>query len=71
MLHIPNALIMETVRGYVHGWYNDVVTDALPIREGHLSLPGRPGLGTRLRDDFTSRPNVRVEATTEDNLRQW
>ncbi|MBM3847023.1 MAG: mandelate racemase/muconate lactonizing enzyme family protein, partial [Verrucomicrobia bacterium] len=27
MLHIPNALIMEIVRGYVDGWYNDVLAD--------------------------------------------
>jgi L-alanine-DL-glutamate epimerase-like enolase superfamily enzyme len=73
MLHIPNALIMETVRSYTHaeGWYNDVVTDRIPIAEGHLALPDKPGLGTRLQDDFTSRPNARVEFTTEADLRKW
>jgi L-alanine-DL-glutamate epimerase-like enolase superfamily enzyme len=73
MLHIPNALIMEAVRSYTcaEGWYADVVTDRIPISEGHLSLPDKPGLGTRLRDDFTSRPNVRVEVTTEDDLKKW
>jgi L-alanine-DL-glutamate epimerase-like enolase superfamily enzyme len=73
MLHIPNALIMEAVRSYTcaEGWYSDVVTDRIPISEGHLSLPDKPGLGTRLRDDFTSRPNARVEFTTEDDLKKW
>ena len=71
MLHIPNALIMETVRGYIDGWYDDVVTDRIPISEGHLSLPNQPGLGTKLREDFTSRPGARVETTTEENLRRW
>ena len=71
MLHIPNALIMETVRGYVDGWYGDVVTDRIPISEGQLSLPATPGLGTRLRDDFKSKPNARVEITTEADLRRW
>jgi L-alanine-DL-glutamate epimerase-like enolase superfamily enzyme len=71
MLHIPNAMIMETVRGYVSGWYNDVVTDQIPISQGHLSLPAKPGLGTKLREDFTSRPNIQIEVTTEDNLKQW
>lgn len=73
MLHIPNALIMETVRSYTcaEGWYGDVLTDPIPIAEGHLSLPARPGLGTRLRDDFTSRPNARVEITTENDLKNW
>jgi L-alanine-DL-glutamate epimerase-like enolase superfamily enzyme len=73
MLHIPNALIMEAVRGYTspEGWYSDVVTDRIPISEGHLSLPAKPGLGTRLHDNFTSRPNARVEFTTEDDLKKW
>lgn len=71
MLHIPNALIMETVRGYLDGWYRDVVTDDLPQSEGHLSLPKRPGLGTRLRDELLARPDVRVETTTEREVKTW
>jgi L-alanine-DL-glutamate epimerase-like enolase superfamily enzyme len=66
-------MIMETVRGYAcaEGWYADVVTDQIPIADGYLSLPAKPGLGTRLRDDFTSRPNVRVEVSTESDLKKW
>jgi len=71
MLHAPNALIMETVRGYVDGWYDDVVTDRIPLADGMLTLPERPGLGTRLRDDFTGRPNARVEVSTEDSVSAW
>ena len=71
MLHIPNALIMETVRGYLDGWYNDVLSDPIPIQDGYLSLPDRPGLGTRLRDDIFTRPNARVEVTTEADLQRW
>jgi L-alanine-DL-glutamate epimerase-like enolase superfamily enzyme len=70
MLHIPNALIMETVRGYIDGWYNDVVTDRIPVKDGHISLPTTPGLGTRMRDDFTSQPGVKVKITTEENVRR-
>jgi len=71
MLHIPNALIMETVRGYIDGWYDDVVTDRIEIRDGHLVLPDRPGLGTKLRPDLFQRPNAHVEATTEATLKRW
>ena len=46
MLHIPNAMIMETVRAYYAGWYNDVMTHPIPISEGMLSRLDRPGLGT-------------------------
>jgi len=71
MLHIPNALIMETVRGYVEGWYDEVLADRIPIADGHLSLPAKPGLGTRLRDGFMARPNARIEVTAEDDLNRW
>ena len=61
MLHIPNAMIAETVRSYWDGgWYNDVITTPIDIREGHLTLDSRPGLGTTLREDLLKRPNVRV-----------
>ena len=63
MLHIPNAMIMETVRGYYDGWYNDVLTDPIPIRNGRLSLPEKPGLGTKLREEILSRPDVHIEVS--------
>lgn len=69
MLHIPNALIMETVRGYLEGWYNDVVIDRMRIADGHISLPQTPGLGTRLHDDFASRRGAQVQVTTEETVR--
>jgi len=71
MLHIPNAMIMEFVRGYVDGWYNDIVEDQICISEGHLSLPNKPGLGTRLREDLLGRPDARIEATTIETLKTW
>jgi L-alanine-DL-glutamate epimerase-like enolase superfamily enzyme len=71
MLHIPNGLIMETVRSYLDGWYDDVVADRIPVSEGHISVPARPGLGTQLRSDFTQRPNAQLEETTLDSLRKW
>jgi L-alanine-DL-glutamate epimerase-like enolase superfamily enzyme len=71
MLSAPNGLIMETVRAYTDGWYNEVVTDRIDIRDGMLTLPDRPGLGTRLQPDFFSRPNARIEVTTEENLKAW
>ncbi len=71
MLHIPNAFIMETVRGYIDGWYDDVVTDRIPVNDGHISVPAKPGLGTRLRPDFTDRPNARQQETTEASIARW
>jgi L-alanine-DL-glutamate epimerase-like enolase superfamily enzyme len=71
MLHVPNAMIQETVRGYWDdGWYNDVMTERLLIEDGHLTLAGKPGLGTALREDVPQRPGARVETTTPEQLRE-
>jgi L-alanine-DL-glutamate epimerase-like enolase superfamily enzyme len=71
MLHIPNGLIMETVRSYLDGWYEDVVTDRIPVSEGQISVPVKPGLGTKLLPGFAERANARVEETSADSLRNW
>ena len=71
MMHIPNAMIMEMVRGFVEGWYNDVVTDQIKIEDGYLSLNGKPGLGISLRPEFIGGEQCRVEVSTEDQTRKW
>ncbi len=71
MMHIPNAMIMEMVRGYVDGWYNDVVTDRIRIEGGFLSLDGKPGLGTALREDLAADARSHVEVTTEEQHQIW
>lgn len=71
MMHIPNAMIMEMVRGYVDGWYNDVVTDRIRIEDGFLILGDKPGLGTALHEDFASRPRSHVEVSTAQQLQSW
>lgn len=56
---MPNAMIMETVRGFCEGYYRDVVTKPVPIREGRAILTNfGPGLGIDLREDFLSRPSI-------------
>lgn len=64
MLHIPNAMNLETVRAYYNGWYNDIVTDPTSIRDGMLSLPHRPGLGVTLRQQVLNRPDAHIENRT-------
>lgn len=69
-LHVPNAMIQETVRGYYQGWYDEVMTESIDacIRDGMLSLPDRPGLGTALREEVLARPDVHVEVSDEKRL---
>ncbi len=67
-MHAPNAMIVETVRGYYLGWYDDVLTAPIVIRDGYLELDERPGLGAALREEILSRPDVHIEVTAADNL---
>jgi L-alanine-DL-glutamate epimerase-like enolase superfamily enzyme len=56
---IPNAMIMETVRGFHEGYYREILTEPLPIREGRALLDQfGAGLGATLRPDFLARPGV-------------
>lgn len=61
--HATNAKIMETVRGFVGGWYRDVVTHPIEVRDGWAAIPDRPGLGTRLAPDLRDRPGTTVRIT--------
>ena len=63
MLHVPNAMIVETVRAYYEGWYNDIVTDQILIQDGMITLSGKPGLGTALREEVLQRPDVHIEVS--------
>jgi L-alanine-DL-glutamate epimerase-like enolase superfamily enzyme len=59
-------MIVETVRGYYLGWYNEVMTEPIAVQDGHLTLSGQPGLGTALREEVLGRPDAHVEISTRD-----
>lgn len=69
MLHIPNAMIQEVVRGYLDGWYNDVLTEPLSMRDGLLQLNGKAGLGVQLRPELLSRTGLQLQTTTQEQVR--
>jgi len=54
----PNAMTTEMVRGFVDGYYRQVLDRPLPIEAGIASPPVGPGLGARLREDFLARTEV-------------
>lgn len=67
MLHVPNALVVETVRAYYKGWYNEVMTEPLPVSDGMILLSDRPGLGTALREEVLNRPDAHLEFSDEQH----
>ena len=55
----PNAMILETVRGfYDGGWYGEAYTDGIEIESGKARIPQRPGLGTKLRESLFKNGSV-------------
>jgi L-alanine-DL-glutamate epimerase-like enolase superfamily enzyme len=55
----PNAMIMETVRGFCEGYYREVVNEAVPIHDGRAQLTEfGPGLGVTLRQEFLAGAGI-------------
>jgi len=53
-----NVMIQETVRGFYEGYYLDILTQPLPIRDGRATFDLGPGLGARLRPEVLARPDL-------------
>lgn len=62
-LHAPNALIQETVRAFYTGWYTELVTQLPTIKDGYISAPQGPGLGTELLPEVPRRPDAIVRVS--------
>jgi len=60
----PNAQFMESVRAFYRGYYADIVEPNIEVRDGHISFPTTPGLGTRLRPEVRDRSDAGVQVST-------
>jgi L-alanine-DL-glutamate epimerase-like enolase superfamily enzyme len=58
-----NCLGVEVVRGFINGYYHDVLDHPLVINGGQLPAPVRPGLGAGLADGFVKRSDVHVRSS--------
>ncbi|MCI0439477.1 MAG: mandelate racemase/muconate lactonizing enzyme family protein [Chloroflexi bacterium] len=72
-MNAPNAMLQETIRQYYEGWYGDIVTTNITIKDGYLLAPEGPGLGTSLRPEVRLRPDARIVVTdkTEGHYLGW
>lgn len=59
----PNAMIMESVRAFYRGYYDESVEPNLDVRDGYMYLPTGPGLGTRLRPAVFERSDSRTQVS--------
>lgn len=62
-LHAPNALVQESVRAFYSGWYRELVTELPTVKDGMISLNGKPGLGIALLPDLHQRKDAVVRVS--------
>jgi galactonate dehydratase len=68
-LHLPNAIVQESVRAFASGWYAELVTALPAIEAGLVGAPPGSGLGLELRPEVFERPDVRIRLTSEEDMR--
>jgi L-alanine-DL-glutamate epimerase-like enolase superfamily enzyme len=61
--HATNAKVMEVVRGFVQGWYREVVDQAPEVHDGHAAIPDRAGLGLSLLPELRRRDDATVRVS--------
>ena len=57
-MNCPNALVQEIVRAFYYDWYGKLVTELPPIKNGHITAPPGPGLGTKLQPAVLKRKDI-------------
>ncbi|MSQ18087.1 MAG: hypothetical protein EXR39_00665 [Betaproteobacteria bacterium] len=63
LAEFPNTLVQEVVRAFYHGWYGDIVTQLPSLKNGRISAPCWPGLGTALRLEIKRRNDATVRVS--------
>lgn len=59
MAAMPNALVAETVRSHLEGFYREVMTDVPRVENGRIFPTTGPGLGATLKGDVFTRRDLK------------
>ncbi|MCI0537759.1 MAG: mandelate racemase/muconate lactonizing enzyme family protein [Verrucomicrobiales bacterium] len=62
---LPNAMVMEVVRGFCDGYYLELVDRPVPIRNGQAWLEFGPGLGVKLRPEMLARSDIHMRISKQ------
>ncbi|MDA1331849.1 MAG: mandelate racemase/muconate lactonizing enzyme family protein [Proteobacteria bacterium] len=57
-MNLPNALVQEMVRAFYYDWYAQLVTNLPVVKNGFITAPEGPGLGTQLQPSVLKRRDV-------------
>lgn len=55
---LPNAMIMEVVRGFIRGYYLDILDRPIVLKNGEAVLDFAPGLGAKLNPKLLARRDL-------------
>jgi L-alanine-DL-glutamate epimerase-like enolase superfamily enzyme len=56
----PNIELQEMVRAFYYGWYAEMVTTLPTLKDGYLTAPEAPGIGTALRPEVRNRKDAMI-----------
>lgn len=57
-MNCPNTLVQEMVRAFYYDWYGKLVTRLPPVKDGFITAPKGPGLGTKLQPAVLKRKDA-------------
>jgi L-alanine-DL-glutamate epimerase-like enolase superfamily enzyme len=57
-MNCPNTLVQEMVRAFYYDWYGSLVTKLPPVKDGFITAPKGPGLGTKLQPAVLKRKDA-------------
>lgn len=57
-LNLPNVREQEIARAFYYTWYPQLIDELPPIKNGHITVTERPGLGVELRSGLETRPDA-------------
>ncbi len=67
--NVPNLMILESIRAFYLGFYSQLVTKNVVVKDGYMELPEGPGLGTELRPEVFHRADIDREVSDKPN--EW
>jgi L-alanine-DL-glutamate epimerase-like enolase superfamily enzyme len=67
-LAFPSAMILESVRAFYNGFYNNLVTNLPKIENGFAFPMAGVGLGTELHKSLLNSPDTSIKKTPAIDL---
>ena len=61
--HIPNLMVLETVRAFHRSFHGSIISNPARIENGYVYPNEAPGIGTELSSGFLARPDLSIQVS--------